>query len=198
MRRNGPSQKGVHALFTAPKEKRKGRTEALGLVTALLGTAVWIWALAVFLGDTQPILMVDRTSSSIMLLSLAVPLIAVGSTTFAYSRVTRHTEDVDPSSLAREVEALTTPRSAGQQSYLPAKQDVGRTGAELLAIAEGVMIVMLYGGLLREYDSSIYMREWVQNNLPIATFALNDNIFFLVIGAIIATIAIHLLSRKAS
>jgi len=44
-------------------------------------------------------------------------------------------------------------------------------------LIEAGVIIGLYIGLLREYDSSLYMRVWLQANLPVATLFLNDNVF---------------------
>ncbi len=199
MKRNVSSQKGVHALFTARSERKRGLGEAIGLVTAIAGASVWMSALSIFLGTLQPLLVPDRTSSSVIMLSIAILMIVTGSTTFAYSRASRKSgeELPDSESLTREVEALTGLRSNKQSAFQPIVNPRSRwSRAEIVAIVEVGIIILLYGGLLRDYDSSVFMREWVENNLPVATFILNDNLFFLVVGVVVATVAFHLISRK--
>ncbi len=198
MKRSTSSQKGVHALFTARKEPKTTLGQAIGLTTAAAGTAIWAWALLVFIGSVEPVLLVDKTSSSIMMLSVAVPLIAAGSTTFAYSRASRRTidDDMDEESMTREVEALASPRTNDKTMYQPGIRNTRSTRAEVAAIVEGIIIVLMYAVLLRDYDSSVYLREWVGTNFQAATFILNDNVFFLVVGVAVASLGFHVLSRK--
>jgi len=200
MKRNTSSQKGVHALFTARKEPKTTLGEVIGLTSAGVGVTVWAWALLVFIGNVQPVVLVDKTASSIMMLSVAVPLIAAGSTTFAYSRARRGKidEGVDEESLALEVEALAGPRNNDHAFYQPKIGSARSTRAEVAAIVEGMIIVLMYAVLLRDYDSSVYLRQWVEANVPVATFILNDNVFFLVVGVAVASLSFHILSRKKS
>ena len=196
--RNPPAQKGIHALFT-PRKTRSKRNEAIGLLVAGTGALVWALALLVFFGSAQTMIVADRTSSSIILLSIALPLIASGSTVFAYSRGSKHEEEEieDSDSIVREVEAL-----AKQGNDLPPdlktslEMKKGLSRLSTLAFIEGVVIIALYIGLLREYDSSLYMQVWLQANLPVATFFLNDNVFFLMVGIVVSSALFRLGSRK--
>ncbi len=141
----------------------------------------------------------DRTSSSIILLSIALPLIASGSTVFAYSRGSKHEEEEieDTDSIVREVEALVKQGNdlpPDLKTSLEMKRGLSRLST--LAFIEGVVIIALYIGLLREYDSSLYMQGWLQANLPVATLFLNDNVFFLLVGIVISSALFRLGSRK--
>jgi hypothetical protein len=196
--RNPPAQKGIHALFT-PRKSRSRKREAIGLLVAGTGAIVWAWAILAFTGSVQTMIVADRTSFSIILLSLALPMIASGSTIFAYSRGSKRDEEEidDTDSIAREVEALTM-----QGNELPPdlKSSIemrkGLSRLSTLALLEGAVIILLYIGLLREYDSSLYMRSWLQANLPVATLFLNDNVFFLMVGIIISAGLFRLGARK--
>lgn len=194
------SQKGIHALFT-PKRDRSRRNGALGLAVATIGTLAWAWALLIFTRSVGTIFPVDPTIQSIALLSTALPLIAVGSTTFAYSHASRRlrTEEDGPDSLAQDIEEFE--RGREKPSSLP---DIGfrndlaaKTVPRLrvLVIFEGLIIVLLYLGLLREYDASVYMRGWVQANIPLASIVLNDNVLFLTIGILLASVGFHLQAK---
>jgi hypothetical protein len=198
--RNPPAQKGIHALFTPRKNKSK-RNEAIGLLIASTGVLVWAWALLSFSGLAPTMIVADRTSFSIILLSMALPMISLGSTVFAYSRGSRHDEDeeeIDESdSIAREVEALTNKASnlpSDLKSSLEMRKGISRLST--LALVEGVVIIALYIGLLREYDSSPYMRVWLQANLPVVALFLNDNVFFLMVGIIVSAAMFRLGARK--
>ncbi len=196
--RNPPAQKGIHALFT-PRKSRSRRKEVIVLIVASIGALGWAWALLAFAGLAQTIIVSDRTSFSIILLSIALPMIASGSTIFAYSRGSKHDEEEidDTASIAREVEALTKQGNDlphDLKSSIEMRKGVSRLST--LALVEGVVIIALYIGLLREYDSSLYMRSWLQANLPVATLFLNDNVFFLMIGIIISAAMFRLGARK--
>lgn len=196
--RNPPAQKGIHALFT-PRKSRSRRKEVIVLIVASIGALGWAWALLAFAGLAQTIIVSDRTSFSIILLSIALPMIASGSTVFAYSRGSKHDEEEidDTASIAREVEALTKQGNDlphDLKSSIEMRKGVSRLST--LALVEGVVIIALYIGLLREYDSSLYMRSWLQANLPVATLFLNDNVFFLMIGIIISAAMFRLGARK--
>lgn len=195
--RNPPAQKGIHALFT-PRKNRSRRKEVIGLLVAGTGALVWSWALLVFMGSAQTIIFADRTSFSIILLSIALPMIASGSTVYAYSRGSKQKEEVDENdSIVREVEAL-----AKNGNDLPPDLKTSRemrkglSRLSTLALIEGVIIIALYIGLLREYDSSVYMQGWLQANLPVATFFLNDNVFFLMVGIVISSVLFRFGARK--
>ena len=196
--RNPPAQRGIHALFT-PRKSRSRKKEAIGLLVAGAGAVTWAWALLAFTGLVQTIIVEDRTSFSIILLSIALPMIASGSTVFAYSRGSKHDEEGidDTDSIAREVEALT---KQGNDSPPDLKSSIemrkGLSRLSTLALLEGAIIILLYIGLLREYDSSLYMRVWLQANLPVATLFLNDNVFFLMVGIIISAALFRLGARK--
>jgi hypothetical protein len=62
-------------------------------------------------------------------------------------------------------------------------------------LIEAGVIIGLYIGLLREYDSSLYMRVWLQANLPVASLFLSDNVFFLMVGIVIASVMFRLGAR---
>lgn len=198
--RKSSSQRGIHSLFT-PKPDRSRRNGALGLVVVSIGTLTWAWALLIFTGSVGTLLPIDRTIESIGLLTTALPVIAIGSTTFAYSHASRRVRDEEGStgSLAEEVEAFE--RGRDKPSSLP---DIGFrhessrrkvSGLRIVAFFEGLVIILLYLGLLREYDSSVYMREWVQSNMPLASILLNDNVLFLTIGILLASAGFHLQSK---
>jgi hypothetical protein len=196
--RNPPAQKGIHALFT-PRKSRSRKKEAIGLLVAGTGAVTWAWALLAFAGLAQTIIVEDRTSFSIILLSIALPMIASGSTVFAYSRGSKHDEEEidDTDSIAREVEALTKQGNdlpPDLKSSIEMRKGLSRLST--LALLEGAIIILLYIGLLREYDSSLYMRVWLQANLPVATLFLNDNVFFLMVGIIISAALFRLGARK--
>jgi hypothetical protein len=199
--RNPPAQKGIHALFT-PRKSRSKRKEVIGILIASTGALVWAWAILAFTGLAQTIIVEDRTSFSIILLSIALPMIASGSTVFAYSRGSNRGEEEfdefdETGSLAKEVEPLTKKENnlpPDLQSSLEMRKGMSRLST--LALLEGVVIIALYIGLVREYDSSLYMRVWLQANLPVATIFLNDNVLFLMAGIIISAAMFRLGARK--
>jgi len=195
--RNPPAQKGIQALFT-PRKNRSKRNEVMGLIVAGTGALVWAWALLVFTGSAQTMIVADRTSFSVILLSIALPLIASGSTVFAYSRGSKEKDDAeDDDSIVREVEALAKQEndlSPDLKASLEMRRGLSRLST--LALIEAGVIIGLYIGLLREYDSSLYMRVWLQANLPVASLFLSDNVFFLMVGIVIASVMFRLGARN--
>jgi len=169
----------------------------IGLIVAGTGALVWAWALLVFTGSAQTMIVADRTSFSVILLSIALPLIASGSTVFAYSRGSKEKDDAeDDDSIVREVEALAKQEndlSPDLKASLEMRRGLSRLST--LALIEAGVIIGLYIGLLREYDSSLYMRVWLQANLPVASLFLSDNMFFLMVGIVIASVMFRLGAR---
>jgi hypothetical protein len=58
------------------------------------------------------------------------------------------------------------------------------------------VLVFFYTGLVQEYVSNVNMQEWVRSSIWPATYILNYNAVFLVVGGLLGTATFQLISRK--
>jgi hypothetical protein len=70
-------------------------------------------------------------------------------------------------------------------------------GSKALAIAlvEAVLLIIIYGGLVREYASNVNMQNWVQANFAPGSYLLNYNAV-LVLAGLLGILIFQLLPRK--
>jgi len=70
-------------------------------------------------------------------------------------------------------------------------------GSKALAIAlvEAVLLIIIYGGLVREYASNVNMQNWVQVNFAPGSYLLNYNAV-LVLAGLLGLLIFQLLPRK--
>ncbi len=211
-RKRRPAQKGVQAVFT-PSTNWKGRAQlSLGLIAMGAGTASWVYttrALGGFgLGNLTP----WNESASALLLPISIPLLigGVGLCTYflAMRRTWRASNRIE--SALYELEALVGQKSAVLGSsldgrgfpeaktkkrslHLPSLNQVSKALA--IALAEAVLLITIYGGLVREYASNVNMQNWVQANFAPGTYLLNYNAV-LVLAGLLGVLIFQLLPRK--
>ena len=185
-RKRRPAQKGVQAVFT-PDAGWKGRAQvALGLIAIGVGTVAWVYSTrglrGLGLGDHIP----WDSSVSAFLLPVSIPLLigGVGLCTYylAMRRTWRARSRIE--SALYELEVLVGQKSTSQESppvvgvAMDAKQ-AGRKSfgppskALSIALVEAIVMIMIYGGLVREYSSNVNMQNWVRANFALGRYFLN-------------------------
>jgi hypothetical protein len=211
-RKRRPAQKGVQAVFT-PSTDWKGRVQlTLGLIAIGAGTASWVYTTRALGGFGLGNLIPWNESASALLLPISIPLLigGVGLCTYflAMRRTWRASNRIE--STLYELEALVGQKNgvAGSplgSGVIPEAKKGGKRsshlpfnlGSEALAIAlvEAVLLIIIYGGLVREYASNVNMQNWVQANFSLGSYLLNYNAV-LVLAGLLGAVIFQLLPRK--
>ena len=77
--------------------------------------------------------------------------------------------------------------------HLPSLSVVSKSVA--IALVEAVLLIIIYGGLVREYASNVNMQNWVQTNFAPGIYFLNYNAV-LVLAGLLGVLIFQLLPRK--
>lgn len=211
-RKRRPAQKGVQAVFT-PSTNWKGRAQlALGLVALGAGTASWIYTTRALGGFGLGNLIPWNESASAILLPISIPLLigGVGLCTYflAMRRTWRASNRIE--SALYELEALVGQKNAmsgaslesgavtasktGKRSFhRPSFNSVSKALA--IALVEAILLIIIYGGLVREYASNVNMQNWVRANFAPGSYLLNYNAV-LVLAGLLGILIFQLLPRK--
>jgi hypothetical protein len=207
-RRRKPAQRGVQAVFT-PSNNWKGRAQAiLGLAAIGAGTAAWTYTTRGLGGFGLGNLIPYDASASAILLPISIPLLigGVGLCTYylAMRRTWRASSRIE--SALYELEALVgqrngAPGSSLDTGTLPGVKVAGKSRFGLvsktlsIALVEAVILILIYGGLVREYASNVNMQNWVQANFVPGSYFLNYNAV-LVLAGLLGVLIFQLLPRK--
>ncbi len=211
-RKRRPAQKGVQAVFT-PSTNWKGRVQlTLGLVATGAGTASWTYTTRALGGFGLGNLIPWNASASAILLPISIPLLigGVGLCTYflAMRRTWRASNRIE--SALYELEALVGQKNAvpgysldggsvhetkvrKRSFHLPSFDLVSKSVA--IALVEAVLLIIIYGGLVREYSSNVNMQNWVQANFAPGSYFLNYNAL-LVLAGLLGVLIFQLLPRK--
>ncbi len=195
-RRRKPVQAGVEAIFTAETNWRGKVAAVLGVIGLATGSVFWAW-------------LIIQGSSSLTLVSASMLMIISGAAFCMYSlaiRKSRQETDRLRSALY-ELDVLTEPKNGSSEQSVQPRAN-GETRIENgttrfrsktfgVVIAETVVLIIFYGGLVQEYASNINMQQWVRTNIWPAAFVLNYNALFLVLGGLLGTAVFQLLGRKS-
>src|SRR5262245_46486620 len=195
-RKRKPVQAGVEAIFTHESDWRGKISASFGVFGAVAGSALWIW-------------LITQESSSLSLVSVSMLLVITGVGLCMYSLAIRRTrQETDRlRSALYELEVLPEPKTVlSDQSAETPNGDyrngngTTRRGSKILGvvITETVVLILFYGGLVHEYVSNVNMQQWIQSNIWPASFILNYNAFFLVIGGLLGTTIFQVLGKKTS
>jgi hypothetical protein len=186
-RKRRTPQKGVQAVFT-PSNDWKRRTQLIaGLLAIGAGSAGWIYTSRLVEGLGLGSLVLRNESVSAILLPISIPLLVagVGICTYylAMKSTWRASNRID--SALYELEALVgrTNGALEPRSESGALQEVKnekssfhfRSRALFVALAEGVLLITIYGGLVQEYSSNINMQNWVHANFAPGAYFLSYN-----------------------
>jgi len=211
-RKRRQAQKGVQAVFT-PDAGWKGRAQvALGLIAIGVGTVAWVYSTrslrGLGLGDQFP----WNSSVSAFLLPVSIPLLigGVGLCTYylAMRRTWRASSRIE--SALYELEVLVGQKSTSPESpaVVGVVMEAKRTGRSFglpskalsIALIEAIAMIIIYGGLVREYSSNVNMQNWVRTNFALGDYFLNYYGVLILAGllgvAIFRLIPRRLRSRK--
>jgi hypothetical protein len=206
-RKRRPAQKGVQAVFT-PSNNWKGKAQAtLGLSAIGAGTAAWTYTTRGLGGFGLGSIIPWNASASAILLPISIPLLigGVGLCTYylAMRRTWRASNRIE--SALYELEALVgqkngAPGPSTDKGALPdvkaaRKSRFGLVSKALtIALAEAVVLILIYGGLVQEYSSNVNMQNWVRANSAPGSYLLNYNAV-LVFAGLLGVLIFQLLPR---
>jgi hypothetical protein len=206
-RKRRPAQKGVQAVFT-PSNNWKGKAQAtLGLSAIGAGTAAWTYTTRGLGGFGLGSIIPWNASASAILLPISIPLLigGVGLCTYylAMRRTWRASNRIE--SALYELEALVgqkngAPGPSTDKGALPdvkaaRKSRFGLVSKALtIALAEAVVLILIYGGLVQEYSSNVNMQNWVRANFAPGSYLLNYNAV-LVLAGLLGVLIFQLLPR---
>ena len=207
-RRRKTAQKGVQAVFTADTGW-KGRAQvAFGLIAIGIGTAAWEYSTRALGGFGLGNLIPWDLSISAILLPLSIPLLIGGVSLCTYYLAMRRTWRARNriESALYELEALVGQKNAAlgssaeagvaRETKAEAKPQFRlRSKALAVALIEGVLLIAIYGGLVREYVSNVNMQNWVQANFAPGSYFLNYN-GVLALAGLLGVLMFQLLPRK--
>jgi len=208
-RRRKPAQKGVQAVFT-PSNNWKGKAQAiLGLAAIGAGTAAWTYTTRGLGGFGLGNLIPYDASASAILLPISIPLLISGAGLCTYYLAMRRTWRASNriESALYELEALVgqkngAPGSSPDPRALPdvkgtRKSRFGLVSKALsIALVEAVTLILIYGGLVREYASNVNMQNWVQANFAPGSYFLNYN-GVMALAGLLGVLIFQLLPRKS-
>jgi hypothetical protein len=198
----------VQAVFT-PRNDWRGKSQlALGLASIITGAGAWMYASkeigSVGLGSVIP----WNSTASALLLPISIPLLigGVGLSTycFAMRRTWRASNRIE--SALYELEALVGQKNGLGESSLgpetssngtPPKKARFNLGSNTLAfaLAEAIILLMMYSGLVQEYTSNLNMQNWVRTNFAPGIYLLSFNAV-LALAGILGISIFQLLPRK--
>lgn len=160
-----------------------------------VGVGFWIWPIQALRSQSGGFAQADIMLRSLVLIFLATQLTTVGVAFYAYSLSMRKAreEDEETESTLDRLEALLNKQNRGSSGSTPTVRlglDSLRRGrprqsismVHLLAVVEGIAVLLLYGWLVAEFKANLYMQGWVRNNIPWAAYLLNDYFLVLLVG----------------
>ena len=207
-RRRRPAQKGVQAIFT-PDGDWKGKAQFIaGLFGVGAGAALLLWSVQALGGLGVNVIQLNAVSSSLILVPASLLFVTGGVGLCTYFLVVRRTskEYYKIESAIYKLETLI-----GSKEGVPAPPPITRLEAKLserqtspvriskslaVALVEGVLLILLYGGLVGEYRSNIHMQEWVQANVAFGGYFLNEVVMSLMAAALIGVLVFQWLLRN--
>jgi hypothetical protein len=89
--------------------------------------------------------------------------------------------------------AVPAAKTRKRSFHLPSLGPVSKSLA--FALVEAVLLITIYGGLVREYASNVNMQNWVQANFALGSYFLNYNAV-LVLAGLLGVLIFQLLPRK--
>src|SRR5713101_2816061 len=165
---------------------------SVGLVG--VGVVSWIRFIDLLRTQTGRFVQTDALIGSIGFLFLASQLTTVGVAFYAYSLFIRRKEDPEETTTTLgRIEALFDEQKRNEAKTVRRfdRESIRETyraklsRVQLLALAEGVGMVLLYAWLVTEFQSNIYMQDWAKRNAPFIVYLLNYYILALFLGLLL-------------
>jgi hypothetical protein len=207
-RRRKAEQKGVQAVFTPGNNWKERAQIILGLAAIGAGAASWTYTTKALGGSGLGGLIPWNVSASAVLLPISIPLLIGGVGLcmyyFAMRRTWRASNRIESALL--ELELLVGQKNANSVPWLnPGTVPDGKRARRLrfdflprnlaIAFVEAAIMVMIYGGLVQEYASNVYMQNWVQANFAPGIYLLNYYVV-LILAGLLGMLIFRLLPRK--
>ena len=207
-RKRKSAQRGVQAVFTPSTDWRGKAQLVLGLVSIIVGVASWIYTSKTLGGLGLGSIVPWNPTAASFLLPISIPLLigGVGLSTyyFAMKRTWRASNRIE--SALFELEALVAQKNGLGESAsdpralsgsIPAQKTGLRLGSSALAfaLAEAIILLVVYGGLVQEYTSNLNMQNWVRANFSMGSYLLSYNAV-LGLAGILGVILFQLVPRK--
>jgi hypothetical protein len=178
------------------------------LVAIGTGTAAWAYSTRALGGFGLGSLIPWDSSISAILLPLSIPLLIGGVSVCTYYLAMRRTWRARNriESALYELEALvgqknTATGSSAEAGVAREPKTVTKPSFHLLskalavALVEGVLLIVIYGGLVQEYGSNVNMQTWVKANFAPGSYFLNYN-GVLALAGLLGVLIFQLLPRK--
>lgn len=209
-RRRRQAQKGVEAVFTSDGDKHNNVRYAAGLLTIGTGAALWIWGIRPLASSNPKLIQLSGLTSSLILMSVAMSMVIGGVGWSTYLLAVRRTkrENSKIRSAIYELEALVGSKNGAQEPSQGARLDIklpeGQTSSRrvskslTVALAEAVMLIIVYAGLVQEYISNTNMQQWVHTNIGFGAYFLNYNVVLILTTALSGALAYQILRTGRS
>ena len=168
--------------------------DILGVALVGVGVSLWIWPIQTLRSQAGGVAQANAILVSLVFIFLATQLTTVGVAFYAYSLSQRRAreDDEEIESTLDRLEALLNEKRSGPGSTPTIRFDFDSlrrnssrhrlSKIHLLAVIEGIAVLLLYGWLVAEFKSNQHLTEWVLSSLPWAIYFLNDYFLFLLIG----------------
>ena len=198
----------MQAVFTPSTDWRGKAQLALGLASISVGAVAWIYSSRALGGLGLGSIVPWNPTASALLLPISIPLLigGVGLSTyyFAMRRTWRASNRIE--SALYELESLVVQKnglgeslpvpeiSSGHISPKKARLNVG-SSARAFALAEAIILLVTYGGLVQEYTSNLNMQNWIRANFAPGSYLLSYNAVVALAG-ILGILIFQLVPRR--
>lgn len=184
----------------------KGRMfDILSVALVGMGVAMWIWPIETLTDQAQGYVQGSTVVHSLIYIFLATQLTTVGVAFYAYSLSNRRSvEEHDEIEAAidrlegllveHKMSRLTTPPTVGIDIG-QLRNNVSRhrlSRLHILSVVEAILLVVLYGWLVNEYRSNVFMQGWVQSNVPWTGIFLSEYSFYMAAGLVFGALVSQL------
>ena len=203
------TQGGVESIFTTDHRGHGNAVPAIGLLAVGGGVSIWAWAIRNLNTSYGGNISQGVVSSALTFASLGMLTMLVGACLCVYSfavrrtRLARNTIGFPPLSNSRDLgltnelsDSETLTRQYRDSTWsLRSTRRVSKTF--VVAVAQSLVYVALYAGVVTEYNNNPRMQAWVQINLPLVGDLLNYYGVVLLSG-LLAVLALQFLPRNRS
>lgn len=169
--------------------------DILSVSLVAVGVALWVWPMERLTEQAQGFVQGSTVVNSLVFVFLATQLTTVGVAFYAYSLSNRRNiEEHDEIEAAIDrLEGLLVEHKLSRLNSPPTvgldinrlRENISRhrlSRWHILSLAEGVLVVLMYGWIVNEYRSNVFLQGWIGNNVPWASFLLTEYSFYIVAG----------------
>ena len=195
-------------MFT-PSADWKGKAQlSLGIASIIVGAGAWTYTTRAQSSFGFGSMIPWNPTISGLLLPISLPLFIAGVSLCTYHIAMKKTwraRDRIESALS-ELEALVGQKNGTGESAVDSGPSLGpvlatkrrfslRRGAVGFALAEAVILLMMYGGLVQEYTSNLNMQSWVRANFAPGIYLLSYNAV-LALAGVLGVLILQLVPKR--